>query len=308
MPIPDYQAFMAPLMQTVRDGRTHRISELYEVLADHFALTEKERAELLPSGRQRVYQNRIGWAKTFLVKAGLLEQPKRAFVKITSIGLEVLESGETIDTAFLERFPQFREFRNRSGNSRLQIDEKNGTQEDTSGNVQKTPQEEFEAIYRELRSTLAEELLEVVQTASPTFFEQLVVELLVSMGYGGSVRDAGQAMGRSGDNGIDGIIKQDRLAIDNIYVQAKRWTGAVGSPEVRNFAGSLAYFKAVRGVFITTGSYTAGAIDTAKQLGNIVLVDGERLAQLMIEYDVGVSAVATFELKRVDYDYFEGES
>lgn len=312
MAIPDYQTFMTPLLRRIEDGETYRISDLYDDLADEFGLSAEERAELLPSGRQRVYHSRIGWAKTYLVKAGLILQPKRGWVRISERGKQVAQSGDKVNKGYLTRFEDFRDFIDGSnGDSPNQSREHQpNAAEDSIASPDEgeaTPQEAFELLYRKLHNALAVELLEAVQETSPAFFERLVVELLVAMGYGGSVKDAGEAIGKSGDNGIDGIIKQDRLGIDNIYIQAKRWNGTVGSPEIRTFAGSLAFHKAVRGVFLTTGTFTANAVDTARQLGNIVLVDGNRLADLMIEFGIGVSPVARYELKRVDTDYFEGE-
>jgi len=289
---------MYPLLELAADGEVHSMDEAYEVLAERFRLTEEERAELLPSGRQSRYENRVGWARTYLTKAGLLESPGRGQFKITPRGLDVLRSGVTdIDKNHLYQFPEFVEFRRRDrGNAESEVIEDAG----------KTPDEQLELLYLELEKQLAHELLERIRQCSPAFFERLVIQLLVAMGYGGSVSDAGKAVGRSGDDGIDGIIKQDRLGLSNIYIQAKRWNNTVPGEVVRAFAGSLALKKASRGVIITTSDFSEGAIKAAEQLGNIVLIDGETLAQYMIEYNVGVTVAARYEIKRIDRDFFEG--
>jgi len=289
---------MYPLLELAADGEVHSMDEAYEVLAERFNLTEEDRAELLPSGRQSRYENRVGWARTYLTKAGLLESPGRGQFKITPRGLDVLKSGITdIDKNYLYQFPEFVEFRRRDrGNAESEV----------IGDAEKTPDEQLELLYLELEKQLAHELLERIKQCSPAFFERLVVQLLVAMGYGGSVSDAGKAVGRSGDDGIDGIIKQDRLGLSNIYIQAKRWNNTVPGEVVRAFAGSLALKKASRGVIITTSDFSEGAIKAAEQLGNIVLIDGETLAQYMIEYNVGVTVAARYEIKRIDRDFFEG--
>ena len=289
---------MYPLLELAADGEVHSMDEAYEVLAERFNLTEEDRAELLPSGRQSRYENRVGWARTYLTKAGLLESPGRGQFKITPRGLDVLKSGITdIDKNYLYQFPEFVEFRRRDrGNAESEV----------IGDAEKTPDEQLELLYLELEKQLAHELLERIKQCSPAFFERLVVQLLVAMGYGGSVSDAGKAVGRSGDDGIDGIIKQDRLGLSNIYIQAKRWNSTVPGEVVRAFAGSLALKKASRGVIITTSDFSEGAIKAAEQLGNIVLIDGETLAQYMIEYNVGVTVAARYEIKRIDRDFFEG--
>lgn len=273
------------------------MEEAYAVLAQQFALTPEERAELLPSGGQSRYENRVGWARTYLTKAGLLEFAGRSRFKITPQGLRVLQSGITdIDNNYLGQFPGFVEFRKRT---------RSGDENENGVGSSTTPDEQLEQLYFELQKQLAHELLDRVKQCSPAFFERLVIQLLVGMGYGGSVSDAGKAVGRSGDDGIDGIIKQDRLGLDNIYIQAKRWNNTVSSEVVRTFAGSLALKKASRGVIITTSDFSTSAIETAEKLGNIVLIDGETLARYMIEYNVGVTVAARYEVKRVDRDFFE---
>ncbi len=273
------------------------MEEAFEVLAQQFALTPEERAERLPSGGQSRYENRVGWARTYLTKAGLLESPGRSKFKITPRGLSVVQSGVTdIDNNYLMQFPEFVEFRKRA---------RSGGENESGEGSSTTPDEQLEQLYLELQKQLAHDLLDRVKRCSPTFFERLVIQLLVAMGYGGTVSDAGKAVGRSGDDGVDGIIKQDRLGLDNIYIQAKRWGGTVSSEVVRTFAGSLALKKASRGVIITTSEFSKSAIEAAERLGNIVLIDGETLARYMIEYNVGVAVAARYEVKRVDRDFFE---
>ncbi|MFN3391508.1 MAG: restriction endonuclease [Meiothermus ruber] len=299
MPIPSYQRFMYPLLEMAADGEAHSMEEAYEVLAGKFNLSKEDRAELLPSGGQSRYENRVGWARTYLTKAGLLESPGRGQFKITAEGRRVLQSGITeLNNQYLMQFPGFVEFKRRDRT----VDE-TSSEEEVSNET--TPDEQLEQLHLVLRRQLAQELLARVKQCSPAFFERLVVQLLVAMGYGGSVADAGKAVGRSGDDGIDGIIKQDRLGLDNIYIQAKRWERTVPSEVVRTFHGSLALQRASRGVIITTSDFSSSAIETAKALGNIVLIDGNTLADFMIEYNVGVTVAARYEVKRVDRDFFE---
>ncbi|MDP3058465.1 MAG: restriction endonuclease, partial [bacterium] len=266
------------------------------------ALTDEQRNELLPSGKQAIFDNRVGWARTYLKKAGLLEQPRRAVMLITSRGRDVLRNNvEHIDCEYLNRFPEFLSWRSGTGTESpiiplAQISE--GL----------TPEEVLENAYLIIRKSLASDLLSKVKACSPGFFERLVVELLVKIGYGGSLRDAGKTMGRTGDGGIDGIIKEDRLGLDIIYIQAKRWEGTVGRPEIQKFAGALLMHRAKKGVFITTSGFTKEALDYIEKIDSkIVLIDGEQLAQLMMDFDLGVSREAIFELKRIDSDYFLDE-
>ena len=301
MAIPDYQTCMLPFLRHLSDGADHTLRDAEESLAEHFKLTSTERAELLPSGQQGVFKNRIGWARTYLKKAGLLESPKRGVFKITARGLKTIASVPTrIDAKYLEQFPEFVEFRDVS--------------KPESGSVaavelppsKTTPEEAIELAHQGLREQLAAELITRILSCSPTFFEQLVVELLVKMGYGGSRRDAGERIGQTGDGGIDGIIKEDRLGLDTIFIQAKRWQGSVGRPEIQKFVGALQGQRAKKGVFITTSSYTAEAADYATRIDTkVVLIDGKQLAGLMIDFDVGVASAATYVVKRIDSDYFE---
>lgn len=264
--------------------------------------TQAERNELLPSGQQAIFNNRVGWANSYLKKAGLLESPRRGALRITARGRQILgDNPERIDVKYLERFPEFIEFREASRNNR-----ETTTAESTAIATEQTPEEALELAHQSLRLSLAQDILSRILSCSPTFFERLVVELLVKMGYGGSRRDAGERIGQSGDGGIDGIIKEDRLGLDTIYIQAKRWQGSVGRPEIQKFVGALQGQRAKKGVFITTSSFTAEAIDYASRIDTkVVLIDGQLLANLMMDFDVGVSIAASYTVKRIDSDYFE---
>jgi restriction system protein len=300
MPIPDYQSIMLPLLKFAGDKREHSRREAIEHIANVFNLSEEEKREVLPSGKQYIIDNRVDWARTFLKKAGLLESTKKSYFKITNLGLEVLQRNpKEINVKFLKQFPQFIEFINLHKKGGIEKKEENLTQ---------TPQELLEYGYQNIKKDLASELLNLVKKSSPRFFEKLVVELLIKMGYGGSLKDAGKAIGQSGDGGIDGIIKEDKLGLDIIYIQAKRWENVVGSKEVRNFVGSLAGQKANKGVFITTSSFTKDALEYIKTIPHkVILIDGETLAQLMVENDVGVSKITSYDIKKIDSDYFEEE-
>ena len=300
MAIPDYQTCMLPFLRFLGDGADHSLQEAEEFLAKHFRLSDAERAELLPSGQQGIFKNRIGWARTYLKKAGLVVAPKRGVFKITDRGISTLEKNPVrIDGKYLEQFPEFMGFRDSTkatSGIRGDLDSAIVIPSTTA-----TPEESIELAYQSLREQLAQELLAVVLNCSPTFFEQLVIDLLVKMGYGGSRRDAGERIGQTGDGGIDGIIKEDRLGLDAIFIQAKRWQGSVGRPEIQKFVGALQGQRAKKGVFITTSSYTPDAIDYASRIDTkVVLIDGKALSALMIDFDVGVSIAASYVVKRVD--------
>lgn len=299
MPIPDYQSLMLPLLRRLGDGAAHSLRDLITHLAEEFALTDAERKELLPSGQQPVFDNRVGWARTYMKKAGLLESPRRGWVRITPRGLDVLkEQPERIDVAFLERFEEFRAFR-ALRKTTAPTDQALATGEEAS------PEESLAQAYEALKQGLLAELLDQVRQASPAFFERLVVELLVRMGYGGSFPEAARAVGRSGDEGIDGIIKEDRLGLDVVYIQAKRWSQPVSRPEIQKFADVLQGHRARKGVFITTSSFSKEAREYVEKINSaIVLIDGERLAELMFDHNVGVSTVATYPVKKVNNDLF----
>lgn len=304
--IPDYQTLMLPILKLVSDGKEHKYRDLIETLAVQFELSEDERKELLASGSQAIFDNRVGWAKTYLKKAGLLDSPKRATFIITELGKEVLSRQPVrIDANFLRQFPAFVEFINASRNNQ-DIEENSATDE----MHEQTPEEILDKAYQRIRKSLASELLNKVIELSPAFFERLVVELLVKMGYGGSIKDAGKALGRSGDEGIDGTIKEDKLGLDIIYIQAKRWRpgNLVGRPELQKFVGALAGQGAKKGIFITTSNFTKEAFDyTPRNETKIVLIDGEQLTQLMIDYNLGCTTQQIYELKKLDSDYFGEE-
>lgn len=303
MPIPDFQSIMLPLLQFASDGQEHSIHQAVDALAGVLGLSEIERNELYPSGKGPIFDDRVGWARTHLKQSALLQYTRRTYFKITERGVAVLkQSPQKIDLRYLSQFPEFLNFKNR-----VRV---KGPKDGIAHNSmsEQTPKEAIELNYQRLKESLAQELLSTIKRQSPSFFERLVVELLVRMGYGGSIRDAGQAIGKTGDEGIDGIIKEDKLGLDIIYIQAKRWDRTVGRPEIQQFAGALAGQRARKGVFITTSSFTNEARGYVSGIDSkIVLIDGEELAQLMIDHNVGVAIDTVYELKRIDSDYFSGE-
>lgn len=303
MAIPDYQRIMLPLLRFAGDKSEHSIREAIDRLANEFTLTDSERKELLPSGKQATFSNRVGWARTYMHKAGLLDLTRRGHFRITGRGLDVLKQNpKTINVHFLEQFEEFREFRQRKNDR----DEPSGIVDELSGS--KTPEELLETAYQTLRDDLSSEIRTAIMACSPEFFEKLVVDLLVKMGYGGSRREAGKAVGKAGDEGIDGIINEDRLGLDSIYIQAKRWENVIGRPEIQKFAGALQGHRARKGIFITTSSFSKDAYDYVSRIDSkIILVDGSRLAEYMIDHNVGVTPLASYEIKRVDSDYFVEE-
>ena len=278
----------------------HSTKDAYAAMAAHFSLSEEDLQEMLPSGKQTTYKNRVAWARVYLSKALLLESPKRGFFRITERGQELLKSNPTdLRVKHLKQYPEFVDFHT-AGNKQDKAGETAGDEERTT-----TPEEIFENAYQELRRNLANELLSHISKNSPEFFEHLVVKLLVKMGYGGSIKDAGQAIGKGGDEGIDGIIKEDKLGLDVIYIQAKRWQGSVGRPEVQKFVGALHGQRAKKGVFITTGAFTKDAEQYVSTIDpKVVLIDGSRLVELMIDHNQGVSIVDAFEIKKIDSDFF----
>lgn len=302
MAIPDYQDCMLPLLEVVADGTDYHLRVVTRQVADRLNLTDAERIEPLPSGQQTVIANRVAWAKTYLKKAGLLAQPVRGVIRITPEGRAVLGQKPTrIDNAYLKRYPTFSDFYGRTSS------EPEGVEPPADA---ATPEETLEAAALALRNALADELIEKMKSCTPHFFERLVVELLVAMGYGGSLADAGQAIGRSGDGGIDGIIKEDKLGLDVVCVQAKRWEGTVGSREIRDFVGGMETYRSRKGVLITTSGFSKDATEYVTKIERrVVLIDGRRLAELMIDHGVGVATARTFAVQRIDLDYFdEGES
>ena len=298
MPIPNYQAFMLPLLEIAADGKPHAMRDAVAELASYFSLSHEEITARLPSGSQTVVYNRVGWARTYLRKAGLLDIPVRAHFSITERGRAVLaDKLDELNVQSLLRFDEFREFKGRSSASAEPVPQ------DTESTT--TPEEAIEYGYQQLNNDLLGEILSAMKACSPSFFERLVIDLLVKMGYGGSRREAGEVLGKSGDAGIDGIIKEDRLGLETIYVQAKRWEAVVGRPEIQKFAGALLGQKAHKGIFLTTSSYSGEAKDYAANLDSkVILVDGQQLAALMLDAGLGVATVATYEVKKLDSDYF----
>lgn len=302
--IPDYQTLMLPLLTIVSDGKEIKLNEAVEMLAKKFNLSKEERSKLLPSGQTFLFGSRVGWARTYLKKAGLLDAPRRGIVSITKRGKEVLEENpKEINIKLLRRFPEFIAFQSLKKNGNTFVDQ--AANEPTKN---ETPEELIETGYQNIRESLEHEILSKLKSIHPSFFERIVVQLLVKMGYGGSIQDAGKAIGKSGDEGIDGIIKEDKLGLDVIYVQAKRWEGTVGRPELHKFVGALAGQGAKKGIFITTSNFTKEAeLYTPKNETKIVLIDGEKLSQYMIDYNLGVSVQNIYEIKKIDSDYFEEE-
>lgn len=306
MAIPDYQTILLPLLQFAGDGLEHSVEEAVDAVAKILGLSDSDRSELYPSGKKGpIFADRLAWSRTYLKQAGLIENPRRSHFRITDRGRAVLSEGPAKLTAkYLERFPEYIDFKNRT-KVKVGTGGNKTVMPETEGANHQTPKEALELNYQQLKITLAEDLLATIKHQSPGFFERLVVELLVSMGYGGSIQDAGEAIGRTGDEGIDGIIKEDKLGLDVIYIQAKRWDRSVGRPEVQQFAGALAGQRARKGVFITTSSFTNEARNYVSGIDSkIVLIDGEQLAQLMIDHNVGVTVDTVYELKRIDSDFF----
>jgi restriction system protein len=300
MPIPDYETLMLPLLEIAASAsKTEtKLSDAVDQLAIRFKLTDAERTELLPSGGTFKFSSRVSWARTYLQKAGLLEAPKRGYFQITARGKDILaQSPSKIDNKLLSQFDEFKVFQNKKK------PEKQNSELDSV----ETPVESIASFYEQFREALATELLERVKKCSPQFSERLVIYVLLRMGYGGSFKDAGAALGKTGDGGIDGVIREDRLGLDNIYIQAKRWTDKpVGSPDLDQFIGALSKKKATKGIFITTSCFTKDAqLSLNEYTTRIVLIDGNQLARYMIDYGVGVSVMDVYELKKIDSDFFE---
>lgn len=301
MTIPDFQTFFLPFLEILADGRECSIREIYDVLADRLQLTEADRQQLLPSGGQKTFINRVGWTRTHLKKACLIDTPKRGHFVITTRGRDLLsQHPEKITVKSLQVFPEFQAFRQ----GPVKLDSITPVPIELESD--RTPEEVLQDAYLTLRSEVADEMLQCLKSSSPAFFERVVVDLLVAMGYGGSRKAAGQAIGGSGDGGVDGIISEDPLGLDNIYIQAKRWEGTVGRPIVQAFAGSLEGFRARKGVVITTSDFSKEAKDYVTRIEKkIVLINGEMLTELMLDNNVGVSEKERFVVKRIDTDYFD---
>ncbi len=303
--IPDFQSIMLPLLKITGDKKEHTIQEVRDLLAKNFSLSEEERSKILSKSKQKMFDNRVGWARTYLKKAELLVYEPKGYFKITDRGLKVLqEKPSKINVKYLKRFPELLEFIKPS----IKIDHLKD-KEIQLILEKKTPEDLLEIGYEKYQEKLFSDLLEKIKQCSPEYFERLVVELLVGMGYGGSFEDAGEAIGKSGDEGIDGIIKEDKLGLDVIYVQAKKWTKSpISRPEIQKFAGALLGKKAKKGVFITTSTFSVGAIDYAKNVENkIILIDGKQLTRYMIENGIGVSETASYKINKIDLDYFTEE-
>ncbi len=301
MAIPDFQTVMLPLLKHLADGKEYPNREVLDALANEFGLTDEERKKLLPSGQDYVFRNRVAWARTHMKAAGLINNPKRGIFVITKAGRDLLATKpEKINLKVLNTYEAYQQFR-----SKHKPKQKPEEIEPENEEEIKTPEEQIEEAYETIRDSLAEQILEQLKGASSTFFEKVVVEVLVKMGYGGTRKDAGQAIGSSGDEGIDGIIKEDRLGLDIIYIQAKKWEKTVSRPEVQKFAGALQGKRARKGIFITTSEFSKGAYEYVATIDSkIILVDGKGLAQMMMDFNVGVSTEATYELKKIDSDYY----
>lgn len=292
---------MYPFLTLLKDNKEHSLQEAYRYLSDYFNLSENEKKKLLPSGKQLVYHNRIGWARTYLKNAGLLIIVKRGTFKITDRGISVINNPNInkIDKNFLSQYEEFQSFTNQKNNVISKLS-------NVSDEQKLSPREEMDINYQIIKSQISKEILERIKNCTPEFFERLVVEIIVAMGYGGSIQDAGNAIGKSGDEGIDGIIKEDVLGLDKIYVQAKKWNNIVGRPEVQKFAGSLEGQRAKKGIFITTSDYTSGANDYVNRIEkSIILINGIELAELMFKYDIGVTTIDYYALKKIDLDFYE---
>ena len=311
MACPDYQSLMLPVLRLAAEGEV-RIGDAVERLAEQLGLSAEDRAELLPSSKQTVFANRVHWAKSYLKHAGLVESTRRGHFAITDLGRSALaENPERIDNTYLNRFPEFLDFTTKRSADNVSDEASAAKVAVSTAATLRTPDEIIRAAHQEIEAELRSELLERILSASPTFFEHLIVTLLVKMGYGGSVAAAGRALGRSGDGGVDGVIDQDTLGLDRVYVQAKRYAPGnnVGPSAIRDFFGSLDRFKANKGLFVTTSTFTKDAYETAGHLSKrIVLVNGEDLTKLMVRYNVGVRVEDTLYLKKLDEDFFiEGE-
>jgi restriction system protein len=302
MAVPDFQSFFKPLLDVAADGKEHSMKEAREIIAKRMNISDNELRELLPSGTQTKYDNRIAWAKSYFVQANVFESSKRGWFRITERGKELHKKGhDRIDVKILNQYPEFVEFHT------AKIDQSTNEVHADASTVE-TPEETLQKAYINIRADLASEILERIKGNSPAFFERLVVDVMVALGYGGSRADAGKSIGQSGDEGIDGIIKEDRLGLDVIYLQAKRWEGTVGRPEIQKFVGALHGKRAKKGVFITTGRFSDDAVKYVESIDpKVILIDGRTLAELMIDYGLGTTSTAKYEIRRVDSDYFAEE-
>jgi restriction system protein len=299
MGVPDFQSFFMPLLELAADGEEHSIREARGVIASRMNLSEADLSELLPSGTQTKFDNRVAWARSYFVQAKVLESTRRGYFRITDRGRELLAKRHSrIDIRILDQYPEFVEFHSPSRDNDSQASR------DVAPTQTETPEETLQKAYQNIRNELRAELLSRVKSNSPQFFESLVVDLMIAMGYGGSKVDAGKALGQTGDEGVDGIIKEDRLGLDVIYLQAKRWEGTVGRPEIQRFVGALHGKRARKGVFITTGRFSEDAVEYVNNIDpKVILIDGRVLSDLMIDFNLGTTTAASYELKRIDSDY-----
>jgi restriction system protein len=302
MPIPDFQTLMLPLLEALADGKERSMRDVTVLLADRFGLTDEERQEMLPSGQNRLFGNRVAWPKAHLKAAGLIENPARGKVRVSAEGRKVLDQKpDKINCGFLRKYPSYLAFAGQSDAA-----EPHSKPEAAEGGEQKTPLELLDSSYQALRNATAEDLLSRLKSCSPAFFEQVVVKLLLAMGYGG-VAGEGLVTGKSGDGGLDGVIKEDKLGLDVVCLQAKRWDGPVGRPIVQGFVGSMDYIRGRKGVILTTSHFTKDATDFVERIEGkkVVLIDGDRLAELMIDHGVGVATTKVYELREVSNDFFD---
>ena len=300
MAIPKYDEMYRAFLDCLADGQPHKSKEVKDDVARVFHVSDADRAVLLPSGNAPVFDSRVGWTRTYLKKAGLIQSPSRAVYVLTAEGKQVLaENPDTIDNVYLQRFESFRKFISPDAQA---------VSSDTASASSQTPQDVLEEAFQRINTTLADDILSEIMKLSPSFFEHMVIKLLTQMGYGGSVENAGVVVGQTGDEGIDGIVREDKLGFNLIYIQAKRWDcdKTIGRPEVQKFVGALAGQGATKGLFITTARFSAAAYEYAKKqhTTKVVLVDGAALAKLMIEYNLGVSTEITYKIKRIDSDFF----
>ena len=311
--IPNYQQFMRPFLEIAYQAKQQgenevKLRDVINALADHFQLTEEERSETLPSGRQLVIDNRIGWARTYLTKAGLLEATRRAHFVITERGIQAVQSNNPINNVYLKQFDEFIAFKTKSNDDANDSGEVLSAQEIADDDDDITPDEALRAAYKKINEALTEDILQRTRKVTPEFFERLLIDLLLAMGYGGTGEGAAHALGKTGDNGVDGVIDQDPLGVDQIYIQAKRYAEGnnVSAGDIRDFFGALNLKRAQKGIFITTSAFTQSAIETAQNLGNrIVLINGKELAKLMLRYNIGSRDEQVLHLKKIDEEFFE---
>lgn len=304
MAIPDFQSCMRPLLVAIQDGKQTPFSDAFQRVCEHFNLSEEELNELLPSGKQTVIKNRVAWSNTYLKKAGLISAADRGVIKITELGLKTLkECPNRVDVKYLKQFPDFAEFHQVKRSSTPKIEADSEDEEATD------PVERLEKAHSEIQQSLVSELLQVVKNQTPQFMEALVVELMQAMGYGGWSKDSGKATQYTGDGGIDGIIDEDPLGLDTIYLQAKRYTeNTIGRPDIQAFVGALEMKRARKGVFITTSRFSSDAVEYIKMIEKkVVLIDGQKLAELMIKHNIGVANKDIYRIKTIDTDYFNDQ-